>query len=93
MKKILYKFIITLFFTSNLLANTSNEELYKKIDLFAEVLDKIKKEYVDKVDQSELIDDAINGDVIIALSGGLGVIAGIVIAVAFNQMSKRHAYY
>ena len=50
MKKILYKFIITLFFTSNLLANTNNEELYKKIDLFAEVLDKIKKEYVDKVD-------------------------------------------
>ena len=61
MKKILFKFIITLFFTSNLLANTNNEELYKKIDLFAEVLDKIKKEYVDKVDQSELIDDAING--------------------------------
>ena len=34
--------------------------MYKKIDLFAEVLDKIK-EYVDVVDQSELIDDAING--------------------------------
>ena len=92
MKKILYSFIITLFFTLNLSANTNNEELYKKIDLFAEVLDKIKKEYVDKVDQSELIDDAINGDVIIALSGGVGVIAGILIAVAFNQMSKRHAY-
>ena len=61
MKKILYSFIITWFFTSNLSANTNNEELYKKIDLFAEVLDKIKKEYVDKVDQSELIDDAING--------------------------------
>ena len=61
MKKILYSFIITLFFTFNLSANTNNEELYKKIDLFAEVLDKIKKEYVDKVDQSELIDDAING--------------------------------
>ena len=61
MKKILYSFIITLFFTLNLSANTNNEELYKKIDLFAEVLDKIKKEYVDKVDQSELIDDAING--------------------------------
>ena len=42
MKKILYSFIITLFFTSNLSANTNNEELYKKIDLFAEVLDKIK---------------------------------------------------
>ena len=44
------------------------------------------------VSEGDSIDDAINGDVIIALSGGLGVIAGIVIAVAFNQMSKRHAY-
>ena len=44
------------------------------------------------VSDGDSIDDAINGDVIIALSGGLGVIAGIVIAVAFNQMSKRHAY-
>ena len=46
MKKILYSFIITLFFTFNLSANTNNEELYKKIDLFAEVLDKIKKEKI-----------------------------------------------
>ena len=37
------------------------KELYKKIDLFGEVLDKIKKEYVDEVDQSEMIDSAING--------------------------------
>ena len=44
------------------------------------------------VSDGDSIDDAINGDVIIALSGGVGVIAGIVIAVAFNQMSKRHAY-
>tara|TARA_B100001778_G_C18601150_1_gene637300 strand:+ start:3027 stop:3755 length:729 start_codon:yes stop_codon:yes gene_type:complete len=43
------------------------------------------------VSEGDSIDDGINGDVIIALSGGLGVIAGIVIAVAFNQMSKRHA--
>ena len=35
--------------------------MYKKIDLFAEVLEKIRKEYVDEVDQSELIDNAING--------------------------------
>ena len=60
MKNILRIFIIIIFFTSNLYGNT-NEELYKKIDLFGEVLEKIKKEYVDEVDQSEMIDSAING--------------------------------
>ena len=44
-----------------------------------------------RVREGDSIDDAVSGDVLIALSGGLGVIAGIVIAVAFNQMSKRHA--
>ena len=52
--------VLLLFFTTNLFGNT-NEKLYKKIDLFSEVLDKIKKEYVDEVDQSEMIDSAING--------------------------------
>ena len=60
MKNILRIFIILIFFTSNLYSNT-NEELYKKIDLFGEVLEKIRKEYVDQVDQSEMIDSAING--------------------------------
>jgi len=60
MKNILRIFIIIIFFTSSLYGNT-NEELYKKIDLFGEVLEKIKKEYVDKVDQSKMIDSAING--------------------------------
>ena len=60
MKNILRIFIIIIFFTSNLYGNT-NKELYKKIDLFGEVLEKIKKEYVDEVDQSEMIDSAING--------------------------------
>jgi carboxyl-terminal processing protease len=60
MKNILRIFIIIIFFTSNLYGNT-NEELYKKIDLFGEVLEKIKKEYVDEVDQSKMIDSAING--------------------------------
>ncbi len=60
MKNILRIFIIIIFFTSSLYANT-NEELYKKIDLFGEVLEKIKREYVDEIDQSEMIDSAING--------------------------------
>ena len=43
------------------------------------------------VSEGESIDDAVSGDVLIALSGACGVIAGILIAVDFNQMSKRHA--
>ncbi len=43
------------------------------------------------VSEGDSIDDAVSGDVLIALSGACGVIAGILIAVAFNQMSKRHA--
>jgi len=39
----------------------SNNNLYDKIDLFGEVLEKIKKDYVDEIDQSEAMDSAING--------------------------------
>ena len=37
------------------------DQLYKKIDLFSEVLEKIQNEYVDEIDQSEVMDSAING--------------------------------
>ena len=36
-------------------------EIYKKIDLFGEVLEKINKEYVDEINQSDGMDAAING--------------------------------
>ena len=39
----------------------SKNELYEKIDLFGEVLNNIKKDYVDEVNQSEMMDSAING--------------------------------
>ena len=39
----------------------NTDELYKKIDLFSEVLEKIQNEYVDEIDQSEAMDSAING--------------------------------
>ena len=35
--------------------------IYKKIDLFGEVLEKINKEYVDEINQAESMDSAING--------------------------------
>ena len=62
MKKI--QFFITIFFVSFLFSQTSNSaelDIYKKIDLFGEVLEKINKEYVDETNQSEGMDAAING--------------------------------
>jgi carboxyl-terminal processing protease len=54
-------FLIILFFNFNFSYSYSNNELYQKIDLFGEVLEKIKKDYVDDVNQSEMMDSAING--------------------------------
>ncbi len=48
-----------LFFTKNSISSENN--IYKKIDLFGEVLEKINEEYVDEVNQSESMDSAING--------------------------------
>ena len=52
-------FLINLVFFPSL--NSSESDIYKKIDLFGEVLEKINKEYVDEIDQSESMDSAING--------------------------------
>ena len=41
--------------------SSSENTIYKKIDLFGEVLEKINKEYVDEINQSESMDAAING--------------------------------
>ena len=42
-------------------ALSSESDIYKKIDLFGEVLEKINEEYVDEINQSESMDSAING--------------------------------
>ena len=60
LKKTLYIFLLFFFMTEGLLAN-ANEKLYNKIELFGEVLEKVKDEYVDEIDQSEVMDSAING--------------------------------
>ncbi|MDA7813833.1 S41 family peptidase [Candidatus Pelagibacter sp.] len=41
--------------------NSAEIDIYKKIDIFGEVLEKINKEYVDEINQSESMDSAING--------------------------------
>ena len=52
--------LILIFFTTSA-SGKDNENLYKKIDLFGEVLDKIKQEYVDEINESDVMDAAING--------------------------------
>ena len=59
-KKISLIFLTYFFFYFNI-SNSSEVDIYKKIDLFGEVLEKINKEYVDEIDQSESMDSAING--------------------------------
>ena len=60
MKNISKILLVFIFYFST--ANAANEDnIYKKIDLFSEVLDKINKEYVDEINQSEAMDAAING--------------------------------
>ena len=43
------------------ISHSAESEIYKKIDLFGEVLEKINKEYVEEINQSESMDSAING--------------------------------
>jgi len=55
-----YSFIFLSFFYLSF-ANSSEVDIYKKIDLFGEVLEKINREYIDEINQSESMDSAING--------------------------------
>ena len=56
-------FLISILFSTfiNFAYSANEENIYDKIDLFGEVLDKINKEYVDDVNQSDAMDAAING--------------------------------
>ena len=56
---ILIFFINSLFFPNY--SNSNENDIYKKIDLFGEVLEKINEEYVDEINQSESMDSAIDG--------------------------------
>ena len=53
--------ILILFFYISCTSVFSKNNLYEKIDLFGEVLENIQKDYVDDVDQSDMMDSAING--------------------------------
>ena len=57
---ILFIFLIN-FLSINYLHSKNSNELYEKIDLFGEVLEIIKQDYVDDVNQVDIMDSAING--------------------------------
>ena len=59
-RAILYT-LIFLKFLVNASISSAETSIYKKIDLFGEVLEKINREYVDEIDQSKSMDSAING--------------------------------
>ena len=58
--KIYLALLFAIFFSANAI-KSAEIDIYKKIDLFGEVLEKINEEYVDEINQSEGIDAAING--------------------------------
>ncbi len=60
-RKFLIIFTLKLFFIFEILKASDETNIYKKIDLFSEVLDKINKQYVEEVDQNDAMDSAING--------------------------------
>ena len=63
MKKLKTYFLSLLIFFSitSIISASEENDIYKKIDVFSEVLDKINKEFVDEVNQSDAMDAAING--------------------------------
>ena len=58
------KFLVTIifsFFLINISFSANDENIYDKIDLFSEVLDKINNEYVEEINQNKVMDAAIDG--------------------------------
>ena len=76
-------FILILFLFSQKVISSENE-IYKKIDVFGEVLEKINKEYVDEINQSDSMDSAING-----LLQSLDPYSGYMSPEIFNEMQTE----
>ena len=61
LKYILIIITIILLNIFNIAYSKNIDKLYEKIDLLGEVLEKVQDEYVDEIDQAEVMDSAING--------------------------------
>ena len=42
-------------------ASAANSEIYRQLDLFGEVLERVRADYVEKPEDAKLIESAING--------------------------------
>ena len=60
-KKNFFKIFFLIYILSSQFVSYAENDIYNKIDLFGEVLEKINKDYVDEINQSESMDSAING--------------------------------
>ena len=76
-------FILILFLFGQKVISSENE-IYEKIDVFGEVLEKINKEYVDEINQSDSMDSAING-----LLQSLDPYSGYMSPEIFNEMQTE----
>ena len=63
MKKIILHLIafIALITSFEISANSKNKETYEYLDLFGQIFDRVRSEYVDEVTDEELIEKAIDG--------------------------------
>jgi len=61
LKYILIIITVILLNIFNIAYSKNIDKLYEKIDLLSEVLEKVQDEYVDEIDQAEVMDFAING--------------------------------
>ncbi len=85
-KKAILNFLTFIFilFLFNQKVISSENEIYEKIDVFGEVLEKINKEYVDEINQSDSMDSAING-----LLQSLDPYSGYMSPEIFNEMQTE----
>ena len=61
---VIFRYIFSILLVIILITQTQanpNDKLYQKLNLFSDVLNTLKNEYVDEVKQDEVIDSAING--------------------------------
>ena len=82
------KILVIIFLLNSLflinISVSAESNIYKKIDLFGEVLEKINEEYVDEINQSESMDSAING-----LLQSLDPYSAYMPPEAFNEMQTE----
>ena len=61
-KLVIFKLIIILIKLSTVnFLNANENDIYKQLNLFGEVYERVRSEYVEKVTDKELIEAAING--------------------------------